>query len=143
MNLAISTGAHGQRVSVIVPRMSERPVSGSRLIDWLTLNGLISPSDTLVSRVLIDIKPDSVVKVYVERFGSERMLTVIPPHLEPTQIVEVDRPVNPKCAWCLEPIEIRESGQWGHCLISPPSPRTDGGMRFWCGLRFDKRVEPA
>lgn len=93
-----SVGDHVQVMVTVgdtVTSKPERPVSGSRLIDWLTLNGLISPSDTLVSRVLIDIKSNSAVKVYVERYGSERMLEVVPPHLEPTQIVEVDRPACP------------------------------------------------
>lgn len=82
-------------VTMHEPMKRNRPVRGRALIDWLIANGLVENSTDPVYRVLIDIKADEVVRVYVERYGTERMLEVVPPHLEPSQIREVDRPPHP------------------------------------------------
>lgn len=45
-----------------------------------------------------------------------------------------DNGEGPRCRSCGQPIEVRESGEWGHVTLHP------GVDRFWCG---DVRVEPA
>jgi hypothetical protein len=42
------------------------------------------------------------------------------------------------CRYCGEPIEVRESGEWGHIYLSSGG-EAPARLRFWC---FGHRVAP-
>ena len=63
-----------------------KPIMGSDLHQWLIDSEIIS-KDQHVRRVVIDINVEDVVRIYIEEFGSDKMLTLAPPKLEGATVV--------------------------------------------------------
>ena len=55
-----------------------RPLSSLEFLEQLAAHEIIDEADS-VRRVVIDAKAGSVVQIYVERYGDERLLDVITP----------------------------------------------------------------
>ena len=64
-------------------------IKSEALIDWFHKCGFPLPPDQQVYRIVIDAKVDEPVKVYIEMFGTTKMLDVMPPDISPTQITIV------------------------------------------------------
>ena len=71
-------------------KMSKPPIRADALIDWFVECGLITPGQR-VRRVVIDAEADSVVKVYVEMYGTTAMLGVRPPKWSPAQVTIITK----------------------------------------------------
>ena len=69
-------------------KMSKPPIRADALIDWFVECGLITTNQR-VRRVVIDAEADSVVKVYVELYGTSAMLDVEPPRFSPAQVMVI------------------------------------------------------
>ena len=66
------------------------PIKSDALIDWFVESGLISP-DQSARRVVIDAETGNAVRVYVELFGTRKMLDVKPPKLSPAQVTIISK----------------------------------------------------
>ena len=55
---------------------------------WLKKAGIVRDGDA-VTRVVIDIKCDEVVCIYVERLDTKRLIELSPPSIEGTKITVV------------------------------------------------------
>jgi hypothetical protein len=58
-----------------MPEPTHRPIRGATLLEALAEAGIISTKDK-IRRVVIDAHMDDAVKLYVERYGDERLLRV-------------------------------------------------------------------
>jgi len=58
--------------------MAMQLVTSRRFQDWLVAAGVI-PKDAAVRRVVIDANMNDPIKVYVELYGSRRMIEVVCP----------------------------------------------------------------
>jgi len=65
-------------------------IKSDALIDWFVKSGLIGP-DQAARRVVIDAETGSAVRVYVELFGTTKMLDVEPPQLSPAQVTIISK----------------------------------------------------
>ena len=54
-----------------------RAILGQEFVDKLFELGVIN-TDDLITRVVIDAPYDGAVKIYVERFGDERLIDLVP-----------------------------------------------------------------
>ena len=60
---------------------------GKDFLDWLIAAGIV-PKDAPVRRVVIDAACDTPIFVYVELYGTDKMIQVIPPSvLEGAKVV--------------------------------------------------------
>lgn len=65
-----------------------KPLTGRDLIQWLAAAGIDVDS---AYRVVIDAKASDIVRIYVERFGDERMISVKPPDLAGAEVITEPR----------------------------------------------------
>jgi hypothetical protein len=71
--------------------MADRPrlITGSDFAEALAAAGVIDDIGT-IGRIVIDVKPDDVVRLHVERYGDERLLQVLRT-LDGIEVREVSR----------------------------------------------------
>lgn len=94
------------------------PITGSGLVQWLRDTGLIAEGQHAF-RVLIDIKVDDVVRVYVEEFGSDQILKVDPPDLKSAEVKVLPAGNGEMC--------YAPTGQ-----VLPPNRPSSDGLGCWC-----------
>lgn len=58
--------------------MATRYAHGQDFLDWLVTAGIV-PKDAPVRRVVIDAAANDLIVVYVELYGTDKMIEVTPP----------------------------------------------------------------
>lgn len=78
--LAAPTVEPAQEPKMAQPRSSdERPriVASNRIIEALIVSGVIEGDESMVTRVIIDLKAHEVPVIHVEKVGDERLLHLV------------------------------------------------------------------